>query len=383
MPQQDNCCDIASRTKDRDEMFGNLCMDTWPAHKDTFMKKSTLFCAASLALVATSAYAEPKINGRVVVSLTPQNTTSTVTNQTQGTPATTTKSNYTQFDGDARLRFSGKEALNDKVDFIYSLDYQLAVDTPYSLGNFSSRDTYVGLAHKDYGKVQVGRQYTRDYFARVLPDNGFYHASDFPWASYGERTNNAIQYHSPAFGPNKKVTAFAHYALSEAANQSHVLAGNINYDGDKFDVAAGFRSKKGLDTVALAGTYAITDKTTVGATINQAKYSGDNTGNSTESAILATVFHKYTPDTSLYAQAGKATNYGGFKDGKKTHINLGVNKTLKDADGKTVDLFGSLNYADVTSLKVQAEDKDGNKKGDIIKTETKGTKLEVGIAYFF
>lgn len=341
------------------------------------MKKTALLCIVSSALVATSAYADPKISGRVVGSIVPQSLTIDTTNLTQNT-ATTSKSDRTQFETDARLRFHGKEAMNDKTDFVYSLDFQLAIDAQPEKGNFTSRDTYIGVEHKDFGKVHVGRLYSRDYFARVIADNSIYFTGDTPWSSYGERTNNTISLHSPAFGPDKKTRAVVNYTMNEKAGDTEVVSGNINYDGDKLGLAAGFRTKKDFDTVTASATYKIADNTTVGATLNQAKFA--NIG--TESSALVSVQHKFPENISFFAHAGMADKYGGYKDGKKTNLTLGAHKTFK-TNGGTVEVFGAGNYANTTSFSVASEDKDATKKGDLIKQHEKGTKLEVGVAYFF
>lgn len=342
------------------------------------MKKSALLCAISLALTATSAYAAPKIGGRVVGSVIPQSITTETTNLTQNTATTTSKADRTKFDTDARLRFHGKEALSDKTDFVYSLDYQLAIDAQRDPSNFTSRDTYIGVEHKDLGKVHVGRLYSRDYFARVISDNSIYFTADFPWSSYGERTDNTISLHTPAFGPDDKVRAVVNYAISEKAGDTETYSGNINYGGDKLGLAAGFRSKKGFDTITAAATYKVTDNTKLGATLNQAKFA--NRG--TESSALISVQHKFPDNITFFAHAGAADNYGGYKDGKKTNFTAGVHKTFKKDVG-AIEVYGAGNYADTTSFSVASEDKDATKKGDLIKTHKKGAMVEAGIGYFF
>lgn len=343
--------------------------------KYTLLKTATVLAIAALS---SQAYADPKISGRVVGSITPQNFTDKTTNLTQNTETTTSKRDRTLFQTDARLRFHGKEGLSDKLDFVYSLDYQLAIDAQREPANFTSRDTYIGLEHKDFGKVHFGRLLHRDYFARVLPDASIYFAGDTPWHSYSDRSNNVISLHSPSFGPDKKVNAVVNYGISEKSSESESYSGNINYNGDKLGLAAGFRSSKGFDTVTAATTYKITDNTKVGAAINQAKYAGRGT----ESATLVSFNQKLANDMTFFTHFGVADNYHGYKDGKKTNLTAGVYKTIKK-DGGTIEIFGSGNYANTTSFSVASEDKDATKKGDLVRTESKGALLEAGIGYFF
>lgn len=332
--------------------------------KHTLLKTTAVLAVAALS---TEAFAAPEIHGRLVLAAVANDNETKTTDLSQATPTVTkSSSSRATMEGTSRLRFSGKEKINDKVDLEYWLDYNIYLDNYTEGKNFSSRNTYLGLKHKDYGTVRFGRLYTVDDNIDYA-DEGFYFSSGTPWSYAGERTNNTIQYESPGFGPNKKVSTTLHYAMDEGEKSTDLVAANVFYDGDKLKLGASHVRKSNFNSTRLMASYDVNDKWKFATLAQQADY---NTSNN-ELAVLTSGVYHYDKTLDLYGQVGFADSYEGHKDGEKLVAGVGAIKTLKKESGKRVRAYGSLNYTDTTSYK------------GTIKSQTDGFAVETGLRYDF
>lgn len=115
----------------------------------------------------------------------------------------------------SRFGIRGHERLGPDLRAIFQLETQFLVDSNNS--GFAQRDSFVGLAHKRWGTVKLGRfdtpfkEYGDDIsFLGVSSGNFTSTSTTFRHIGFGpqnnaarfhERRQNAVQYESPDFGP--------------------------------------------------------------------------------------------------------------------------------------------------------------------------------------
>lgn len=377
------------------------------------MKKSHLFYAVSAALLATTAHAAPEVSGRLYLSGLYEDTDVKSTNVATGadvTDASDSTSRTTLNSAGSRLRVKGSETLTPNTDLEYWLEYAIKVDDDNRTSsgisqNFVSRNTYVGLKHKEYGTVRVGRIYTPDDDIDYVGAGYLYAAgADLPFTYYGQRSNNTIQYISPKIADAVQVKL--HYAMDEENNTQPAdpatavpgvtppnvngggfktfkdgvpstvnrdfIAGHVLYSKDKLNTGVAY-THAGDEFNALRAmvSYDVTDKLNLGVMAQRVDY---NSGNP-ELGVVASGYYKLDPKHDVYAQVGFADNYGGYKDGETTRVSVGGIKWLKKDGGTRVRVFGSLNHADTTSF--------SGSGATLVKKETSAFGIETGLRYDF
>ncbi|MCM8626420.1 porin [Accumulibacter sp.] len=130
----------------------------------------------------------------------------------------------------SRIGFKGEEALGNGLKAIFTLEYGITPDTNSGIGNASygpnARQTFVGLAHNNWGSLTLGRQYSPGYQATANNDpaaGAAFEPQSYLSAQGGNtitpnnaaRWNNAIAYTSPNWGG---FSAKAIYGFGETAN---------------------------------------------------------------------------------------------------------------------------------------------------------------------
>ncbi len=337
------------------------------------MKKSHLACAIAVGLIATTANASPKITGRFYLGELYQDVETKVTNTTTNTTTTTSTSRPTLNSGGSRIRVEGSEALSDKADLEYRLEYSIYFDDD-SRTNFTSRNTYLGVKHKDYGTVRAGRLYTPDDDIDYV-DNSFLYANGagHSFSYLGERTNNTIQYISPKLGDKTQVKL--HYAMDEDVSatdtKGDLFAGHVLHEADKYNLGLSYVTRgKDFTSIRAMGTIKATDKLTLGLMGQQVDY--DTSDN--ELGFTASAYYTINPMLDVYAQASRTDNYEGVKDAENTTASAGVIKWLK-RDGVRIRVYGSASYADKTTYATSGT--------DVIKTQTESIGVETGLRMDF
>ena len=114
----------------------------------------------------------------------------------------------------SRFGVRGHERLGPNLRAIFQMETEFHVDSNDS--RFAQRDSYVGLAHKQFGTVKLGRMDTpfKEYgddisFLGVSSGNFVSTSSILRWfgigtsntARFHERGQNVVQYESPEWGP--------------------------------------------------------------------------------------------------------------------------------------------------------------------------------------
>ncbi len=179
------------------------------------MKKVALVSA--LALVSISAaHAAPQVYGKAFVTLDYVNTDY---DDSKKKDDDSLKLNSNA----SRIGFKGDESLTDGTDLVYQLEYEINIDDG-NKGQFTSRNTYLGLANKQYGTLLAGRYDTPLKLVQNKVDVFNDTILDMKEAGVsGEnRANNVVAYQSPAI-VGIPVTFTGAVSLSETDEDGDVV----------------------------------------------------------------------------------------------------------------------------------------------------------------
>lgn len=306
--------------------------------------KKLLLASAVAALTVTAAQAAPTIYGKAFV------TADYVNADFDGVEAGTTTafsddSDAVQINSHAsRIGFKGSEAMTANTDVIYQLEYGIGVDGDER--TFRSRDTYLGLANKDFGQFRFGRNTSvLDYVNNVTVTEGF-------WDNLGtntleeeknlealnmvsdERQNNSVVWIAPKYQGLP-----VELALQYAADESFVGDNDDRNNGYgaslMFDQGTGFTAgvayTKDMDIVGniLRGTVTadlanyVSYPVTLGALYQQADFDGADTKEKGLVVSGEMGLNSFAKPASVYLQYNRTNNLAGVKDVDSDQIVLG------------------------------------------------------------
>jgi predicted porin len=148
--------------------------------------KKLLLATAVAALSVSAANAAPQIYGKAFVTADYVNAEAdaTYTDPLNRKSYGNYDENTVEINSHAsRLGFKGSEAMTANTDLIYQLEYGINVDASGD-NTFKSRDTFLGLANKNFGEFRVGRNTSvLDYVNNVTVTEGY-------WDNLGSNTLN-------------------------------------------------------------------------------------------------------------------------------------------------------------------------------------------------
>ena len=187
------------------------------------MKKIALVSAIAIASIS-SAQAAPKVYGKIFLS-TDYVSTDYDDKDEKDEDVFQLNSNS------SRIGFRGEDTLNDDIDLVYQLEYEINPDDEKGK-QFTSRNTYLGLSNRQYGTLLAGRHdtpfklskgsvdvFTNNSGARLSLDK----IGPEGFTNLGEnRANNVIAYKSPAI-VGMPVTFMAAVSLSETDTDDRKL----------------------------------------------------------------------------------------------------------------------------------------------------------------
>lgn len=302
--------------------------------------KKLLLASAVAALSITAAQAAPTVYGKVFLTLDAKDGNEYSSNKDARSQLTSNSS---------RLGVKGSEALTANTDLVYQLEYRLDTDVDGNR-NWESRDTYLGLAHKQYGTAVAGRLTAiDDYINYAKVASGGVVGGDDVLANFkGPRANNAFAYFSPDF---KGAQVMAMYAMDETKNA--VGTGNESLLRDAWGLGAKYEPttlpvKAGItyiqagatDTNAatldyalrVSGAYAITPAITVAGQYQLAEGYSVDSNNNKQTALGKQKEQTYTISGSYkvgatpwtaYSQLDFVKNADYVKDDKEERIVVG------------------------------------------------------------
>ena len=353
------------------------------------MKKLVLATAVA-ALSVTAAQAAPTVYGKAFLTLDLKDgdTDVTVVNHTTGKSTTTSEDwdseeTRSQLNSNSsRIGFRGSEALTANTDLVYQLEYGVKVDDNTKEEQFKSRDTYLGLANKQYGTLLAGRLKAIDGrvdYANVT--EGGVMGGDNVLASFdAERANNTFAYVAPTYND---VTVSAMYVMDENNSSTDT------FDRDAFGVAAQYEPnapyRAGISYIQagdfkatrISGAYDLSPVYTIGALYQATKEKNTTAfmnGDETESAFTLSVSHKVaqTPWTT-YGQVDLVDNLKGAKDSEAQRVVIGGKYAYNRAT--TGHIYGAY---------LNKEYSEFNSTANTTKTtETSGFGVGAGLEYKF
>ena len=254
------------------------------------MQKKTMVLAVAAAFVLPSAFAKDKPEPDSVVELygkiypeivVPTSKGATGTDRATGANAASycticlkptgensVIQNKTEMESsNSRLGVRGHEKLGPDLKAIFQLETEFHVDSNDSA--FARRDSFVGLAHKRWGTVKLGRmdtpfkQYGDDVSFLGISSGNFVSTSGVfrhigmgsqnNAARFHERRVNAIGYESPDLGP---VDFQIQWSTNETDTASpprkpHVLSMGARFEHEWFEVYGGYEEHKDLFGISL------------------------------------------------------------------------------------------------------------------------------------
>ena len=193
------------------------------------MKKIAIASAIALASI-TAAHAAPTVYGKAFLTLDYVSTDYDAANKTD-------EDTFKLNSNASRIGFKGSEELTDTVNLVYQLEYGVSPDDDRT--QFTSRNTYIGLAHNTLGTLIAGRHDTpfrlakgnADVFNANVDTLSIDNAGPLGYFNLGEyRANNMVAYQSPAL-VGLPLTFMGAVSLSEQDNVAYTKEKNPNDNG--------------------------------------------------------------------------------------------------------------------------------------------------------
>ena len=298
--------------------------------------KKLLLATAVAALSVSAAHAAPTVYGKALVTV-----------------------DYSDFDDESstqlnstgsRIGLKGGEALTANTDLVYQLEYGIDIDE--NSDQFTSRDTYLGLANKQYGTLVAGRLSAIDdninYVSQTVGlFDGFNAAS---WD--GDRVNNAMAYFSPAYNG---LQFMGMYGLDGDEDKGGLRDGGygvgVKYEPANQPLRAGatYIGSGDFNTIRVSGAYDLNNQIGLGALYQITDLDKDDNENL---AAISATYKTATPWTA-YAQAEMTSKVGGVDGDDAQRLVLGGKYAFKaNATGHV--------YAGYSNLEQEGQDdKDG------------------------
>ncbi len=292
--------------------------------------KKLLLASAVAALSITAAQAAPQIYGKVFLTLDVQD----------GDEGSASDDSRTQLNSNAsRIGIKGSEPLTANTDILYQLEYRVDVDNERGSNdrNFEARDTYLGLANKQYGTLVAGRlSAIDDYIDYTTVVKGGVVGGDDVLASFSEpRANNAFAYFSPE---TNGLQFMGMYALDEMKGNDN-RTGNDTFNGDGYGVGVKYEPNNApyklgatyigannalagekLTALRVSGAYGLSPVLTVAGLYQHTDFSTDDNENAF--AVSGKYKVAQTPWTT-YAQLDFVDNVAGNSESEATRLAVG------------------------------------------------------------
>ena len=202
--------------------------------------KKLLLAPAVAALSVSAAHAAPTVYGKVFLTAdyTDTNYDDNYRASATATSAPNDESTVKLNSNASRIGFKGSEELTDTVNLVYQLEYGVSPDDDRT--QFTSRNTYIGLAHNTLGTLIAGRHDTpfklakgnADVFNANADTLSIYNPGPRGYTNLGEyRANNMVAYKSPTI-VGMPVTFMGAVKLSENDSEGDKLLADTVYNAD-------------------------------------------------------------------------------------------------------------------------------------------------------
>ncbi|WP_323843118.1 porin [Moraxella sp. Pampa] len=306
--------------------------------------KKLLLASAVAALSITAAQAAPQVYGKAFLTLDVKDDNGD--NKNLKTELNSVGS---------RIGIKGGEALSANTDLVYQLEYGVGIDNERSV-QFSPRDTYLGLANKQYGTLVAGRISGIDgYVDYANVTAGKPVGGNNVLASYdADRVNNAVAYFSPE---RNGLQFMGMYAVNElnAKRESFGIGAKYEPTDAPFKVGASYvqvQDGEASKATRVSGAYAISPVLTAGALYQNTDF---NTKNNENAFTLSANYKVAQTPFTTYGQLDFVNNTKGIKDTKKQRIAVGGKYAFNKAT--TGHIYGAYQASK------KADDKNTNAYG--------------------
>lgn len=311
--------------------------------------KKLLLASAVAALSVSAAHAAPTVYGKAFLTVDASNTKTTYKSGIVQTPEDINTSGLNS--NSSRIGLRGSEALTADIDVVYKLEYGINIDSGDDTvkkvvgvkpkldesGNvvvdkgqvqyepdfkeekikkdqFYARDTYLGLAHKEYGTLLAGRLTTIDDnvdFASVLEANN---VGDIGPTFSAPRANNAFAYVSPERNGAQFLAMYAFDSDTDEgslANKDQYGIG-ATYSTGPINAGASYIAYGKNNHLRLSGNYAVSPTLTAGALYQISKF--DEVNSKKENTLIVSGEMKTATPWTAYGQVALIKNVAGKND---------------------------------------------------------------------
>ena len=281
--------------------------------------KKLLLASAVAALSVSAANAAPTVYGKAYLTVDASNAETTYKSGIVQTKEDTNTSGLNS--NSSRIGLRGSEALTADIDVVYQLEYGVAIDNG-DAAQFTSRDTYLGLAHKQYGKLLAGRLTAIDDnvdFASMLEGNN---VGDIGPTFNARRANNAFAYVSPEYNGAQFLAMYAFDRDTDVGGLADKDQYGIGatYSTGPMNVGASYIGYGKNNHLRLSGNYAVSPALTAGALYQISKF--DTRNSKKENTLIVSGEMKTATPWTAYGQVALIKNVAGF-DNKSMGVGVG------------------------------------------------------------
>ena len=320
--------------------------------------KKLLLASAVAALSVSAANAAPTVYGKAYLTVDASNAKATSKSGIVQTKEDTNESGLNS--NSSRIGLRGSEALTADIDVVYKLEYGINIDNGDDTvsrvvgvkpkldksGNvvvdkgqvqyepdfenekikkdqFYARDTYLGLAHKQYGTLLAGRLTTIDDnvdFASVLEANN---VADIGPTFGAPRANNAFAYVSPERNGAQFLAMYAFDADTDKGSLADKDQYGIGatYSTGPINAGASYIAYGKNNHLRLSGNYAVSPILTAGALYQISKF--DEANSKKENTLIVSGEMKTATPWTAYGQVTLVKNAAGVDGEKKMGVGVG------------------------------------------------------------
>ena len=320
--------------------------------------KKLLLASAVAALSVSAANAAPTVYGKAYLTVDASNAKATSKSGIVQTKEDTNESGLNS--NSSRIGLKGSEALTADIDVVYQLEYGINIDSgddtvsqvvgvkpKYQSGNvvldnngqvqyepvfgdkkvkkdqFYARDTYLGLAHKQYGTLLAGRLTTIDDnvdFASVLEGSN---VADIGPDFSAQRANNAFAYVSPEYNGAQFLAMYAFDSDTDKGGLADKDQYGIGatYSTGPINAGASYIAYGKNNHLRLSGNYAVSPTLTAGALYQISKF--DEVNSKKENTLIVSGEMKTATPWTAYGQVTLVKNAAGVDGEKKMGVGVG------------------------------------------------------------
>ncbi|WP_201585798.1 porin [Psychrobacter jeotgali] len=315
--------------------------------------KKLLLATAIAALSVSAAQAAPTVYGKAFVTADYVDKEAYVFD---GTNVVKEDNSTVEINSNAsRIGLKGSEAMTANTDVIYQLEYGIRVDGDDR--TFKSRDTYLGLANKDFGQFRAGRNFAViDYINNVAINEGYWDNLGANTLSEndivssrnltdGTRIDNSIVWIAPKYNDLPLQLALMYGADESFENSDNGFGASLMFDqGTGFTAGIGYDKDMSIGTGGdiIRGTASVdlgnyvAYPVTLGVLYQEADYdheAGYLYDSKKEKGLVVSAemgLTNFARPASVYLQYNKTDNLSGFSGADSDQIVLGGKYKYKD-----------------------------------------------------